>query len=219
MKVHLGAAICGVAIMLAYPSAAITAIAIDYSYAAEKDADTDSARERVKNHGNAPGTVATLKPQLKIAAHRSLLAPLAITRLELIKRTAVASSPSIVGIASTYNPYRLGKLEGGIETASGESYDPTAWAAAIQTDLRGQFGGVGYGTSYRPTYALVESADRQAVIKINDVGPLKSGRVIDFNEQTMRYFDPTLQLGLIHRVRVTPLLGDDWSPGPIEGDS
>jgi rare lipoprotein A len=148
-------------------------------------------------------------------------APVRLTNLgrpELNNLTAVASGMSIVGIASTYNPYRPGKLEGGLETASGESYDPNAWTAAIQTDLREKFGGVGYGTNYRPTYALVESADRQAVVKINDVGPLKPGRVIDFNEQTMRYFDPTLQLGLIPSVRVTPLLGDDWSPGPIEAD-
>ena len=40
--------------------------------------------------------------------------------------------------------------------------------------------------------------------------------IIDFNEQTMRYFDPTLKLGLIHGVMVTPLLGDDWPTGPIE---
>ena len=202
--------------MLAYPSAEIIASAIDYSYAAEKDANIDSARERVTNHSNSHGTIASLEP---IAAYRSLLAPLAGTGLELSKRNAVARGPSIMGVASMYNPYRPGKQEGGKQTASGEPYDPTAWAAAIQTDLREKFGGVGYGKGYRPTYALVESADRQAVIKINDVGPLKSGRVIDFNEQTMRYFDPTLQLGLIHRVRVTPLLGDDWSPGPIEGDS
>ncbi len=151
----------------------------------------DNARQRVTNPGRPP---------------RDNLA-------------VVASSPSIVGTASTYNPYRPGKLEGGTKTASGESYDPNAWTAAIQTDLRGKFGGIGYGVNYRPAYALVESADRQVVVKINDVGPLKSGRVIDFNEQTMRYFDPTLQRGLIHSVKVTPLLGDDWSPGPIERDS
>ncbi len=53
--------------------------------------------------------------------------------------------------------------------------------------------------------------------KINDVGPLRSGRVIDFNEQTMRYFDPTLELGLINSVQVTPLRGDDWTTGPLGG--
>jgi rare lipoprotein A len=43
---------------------------------------------------------------------------------------------SIVGTASTYNPYRPGYREGGPETASGERYDPSAWTAAIQTGLR-----------------------------------------------------------------------------------
>jgi rare lipoprotein A len=38
---------------------------------------------------------------------------------------------SIVGAASMYNPYRPGYREGGLETASGERYNPSAWAAAI----------------------------------------------------------------------------------------
>jgi rare lipoprotein A len=132
------------------------------------------------------------------------------------KRKAARTGVTIIGAASTYNPHRRGRLEGGKETASGERYDPIEWTAAIQTDLREKFGGVSYGKQYRPAYALVEGADKKAIIKINDVGPLKRGRVIDFNEQTMRYFDPTLKLGLIPRVMVTPLVGDDWPTGPIE---
>ena len=128
---------------------------------------------------------------------------------------AVASGPTIVGVASTYNPYRHDQQSGGPETASGESYDPNAWTAAIQVDLRKQFGGVHYGKDYRPAYALVVTSDKQAIVKINDVGPLEPGRVIDLNEQTMRYFDPSLKRGLIYRVKVTPLLGDDWAPGPV----
>ena len=54
-------------------------------------------------------------------------------------------------------------------------------------------------------YALVD----------NDVGPLEPGRIIDLNERTMRYFDSTLQRGLIPNVKVTPLRGDHWTPGPI----
>ena len=50
----------------------------------------------------------------------------------------------------------------------------------------------------------------------HDVGQLRPGRVIDLNEQTMRYFDPTFKLGLIQGVMVTPLVGDDWPTGPIE---
>jgi rare lipoprotein A len=123
----------------------------------------------------------------------------------------------IVGIASTYNPLQPGYRSGGRETASGELYDPTAWTAAIQTGLRDRFAGVRYGTSYRPTYALVSSWGKQAIVKVNDVGPLKPGRVIDLNEQTMRYFDPNMQRGLIP-ITVTPLSGDDWLPGPVTNE-
>lgn len=127
------------------------------------------------------------------------------------------ASSAVVGAASMYNPYRPGYRSGGPETASGERYDPAAWTAAIQTGLRAKFRGVRYGKHYRPAYALVESADKQAIIKINDVGPLKPGRVIDFNEQTMRHFDPTLTRGVVRNVKVTPLAGDDCTPGPVEG--
>ena len=85
----------------------------------------------------------------------------------------------------------IGRSIGQAETASGELYDPTTWTAAIQIDLRERFGGVRFGKDYRPAYALVAYADKQAIIKINDVGPLEPGRVIDLSEQAMRYFDPT----------------------------
>lgn len=121
----------------------------------------------------------------------------------------------VVGIASTYNPHRDGAAEGGAATASGEFYDAQAWTAAIQIDLRGQFGGVRYGRNYRPAYVLVEAGDKQAIVKINDVGPLKPGRVIDLNERSMRYFDPFMRRGLLHETRVTLLPGEDWTPGPV----
>jgi hypothetical protein len=31
----------------------------------------------------------------------------------------------------------------------------------------------------------------------------------------MRYLDPSLQRGVIDAVEVTPLSGDDWTPGPV----
>jgi rare lipoprotein A len=133
------------------------------------------------------------------------------------RHDACAMGMMIVGTASMYNPFQPGYDEGGIQTASGELYDPIAWTAAIQTDLRETFGGVRHGKDYRPAYALVEVANKRAIIKINDVGPLRPGRVIDFNKQTMRYFDPTLQRGLVHSVKITPLPGDGWEPGPING--
>jgi rare lipoprotein A len=124
-----------------------------------------------------------------------------------------ASGDAIVGAASMYNPFRPGWREGGPNTASGERYDPSVWAAAIKTSLRQKFGGVQYGA--KPKYALVEAVGKKVIVKINDVGPLTPGRVIDLNERTMRHFDPSLQLGVINDVRVRPLSGDDWIPGPV----
>ena len=124
-----------------------------------------------------------------------------------------ASGAAIVGAASMYNPYRPGPREGGLTTASGERYDPSEWAAAIKTNLRKKFGGVRHGAS--PKYALVEASGKKAIVKINDVGPLTPGRIIDFNERTMRHFDPSLELGVIDDVRVRPLAGDYWIPGPV----
>jgi rare lipoprotein A len=124
-----------------------------------------------------------------------------------------ACGDAIVGVASTYNPFRPGWQEGGPETASGERYDPSDWAAAIKTSLREKFGGVQFGA--RPKYALVEAVGKKVIVKINDVGPLTPGRIIDFNERTMRYFDPSLELGVINHVKVSPLFGDFWIPGPV----
>ena len=77
-------------------------------------------------------------------------------------------------------------------------------------------GSVSSGT---PSYALVEGMNKKVIVKINDVGPLTPGRVIDFNERTMRHFDPTLQRGLIRNVKVTPLPGKDWTVGPVTNGS
>ena len=141
---------------------------------------------------------------------------MAQSEIDAVHSSAVvnaASGDAIVGAASTYNPFRPGWQEGDPNTASGERYDPFAWAAAIQTSLRQKFGGVQYGA--RPKYALVEAAGKKVIVKINDVGPLTPGRIIDLNERTMRHFDPSLQLGVIYGVRVRPLSGDYWIPGPV----
>jgi rare lipoprotein A len=124
-----------------------------------------------------------------------------------------ACGDAIVGAASTYNPFRPGWREGGPNTASGERYNPSVWAAAIKTSLREKFGGVLYGA--RPKFALVEAVGKKVIVKINDVGPLTPGRIIDLNERTMRYFDPDLELGVIRDVIVKPLFGDYWIPGPV----
>ena len=140
----------------------------------------------------------------------------ATTETDAARSDAVDSAvagPAIVGAASTYNPFKPGWREGGPETASGERYDPFAWSAAIKTTLRSLFGGVKFREP--PKFALVEAKGKKVVVKINDVGPLTPGRIIDLNERTMRYFDPSLELGVIHGVTVSPLSGDDWTPGPV----
>ena len=71
-----------------------------------------------------------------------------------------------------------------------------------------QFGG-------RPKYALVEAVGKKAIVKINDVGPLVPGRIIDLNARAMRHFDPSMEIGVIRDVKVIPLLGDYWVPGPV----
>ena len=121
---------------------------------------------------------------------------------------------SFIGAASTYNPFRPDPTAGGKLTASGDDYSADSWTAAIQTKLRRFFGGVFWGKAYRPRFALVETTHKRAVVKINDVGPLRPGRIIDLNEQAMRYFDPTMQRGVIKSVKVTPLPGEDWTAGP-----
>nr|WP_249160434.1 septal ring lytic transglycosylase RlpA family protein [Bradyrhizobium manausense] len=124
-----------------------------------------------------------------------------------------ACGDAIVGAASTYNPFKPGKEEGGPKTASGERYDPSVWTAAIKTSLRRKFGGVQFGA--KPKFALVEAVGKKVIVKINDVGPLRPGRIIDLNERTMRHFDPGMELGVIPDVTVRPLAGDDWTPGPV----
>lgn len=121
----------------------------------------------------------------------------------------------VFGAASTYDPWTTNEPEG-IETASGELYDPETWAAAIQIDLRSAFGGIHYGRNYRPAFALVECGDTRAIVRVNDVGPLVPGRIIDLNTRTMRYFDPTMARGVVQDVTVTPLPGENWVAGPLD---
>jgi rare lipoprotein A len=230
MLVRLGAALCGVATMFAVsvataksPTAQTDPLRLKKSAsrkipraAAHKpalDANGGVSGRRVFVAGVAPFPC---KVRPVTFADRFRPAQIAISRQVLEKTKAEDLGVSIIGAASMYNPYRPGYREGGIETASGELYDPSTWTAAIQTGLRGDFGGVGYGKDYRPRFALLESGGKRAVVKINDVGPLVPGRVIDLNQQVMFYFDPTHRRGLVSDVMVTPLPGDGWVPGPVE---
>ena len=166
--------------------------------------------------GVNPVPLARKNASSKFAAiYRSIFKFAAMVGLPRIQEEAALSRTTIIGTISTYNPYRDGKEEGGLYTASGELYDPSAWTAAIQTGLRNQFGGVRYGRLYQPVYALVASGEKRLIVKVNDVGPLKTGRVLDLNERSMRYFDPFLGRGLIQDVKITVLPGENWTPGPV----
>ncbi len=128
----------------------------------------------------------------------------------------VPAGEEFVGIASTYNPNDPNdRFAGGGRTSTGELYDGDNWTAAIRTDLRWYFGGVRYGRNYQPVFALVEGAGKKAIVRINDVGPLRPGRIIDLNARTMLYFDPALKAGLIQDVKVTPLFANDLAVGPV----
>lgn len=152
------------------------------------------------------------------ATYRAVLKFAAMLGLSRFHHEGALAHAMYVGAVSTYNPYREGSDEGGIQTASGEFYDPAAWTAAIQSGLRDQFGGVRFGKLYQPAFALVTSGEKQVIVKINDVGPLKAGRVLDLNERSMRYFDPFLTRGLLQDAQVALLPGADWTAGPV-GDA
>lgn len=241
MVVRLGAAICGAAIVFAFSPAVSAHCGITpvVAYVDGKSAQAAAvhrvafgalphrpavdANGRVAARKNEARFVVTLEPydcselRFQIAAYKALLAPPTAAWSRHVALNKAPIGATVVGTASMYNPFEHDPTAGGIETASGELYDPMAWTAAIQTGLRDNFGGVRYGGEYGPTYALVETADKQAIVKINDVGPLRPGRVIDFSEQTMRFFDPSLQQGLVKSVKITPLAGGHWIPGPVGG--
>lgn len=115
---------------------------------------------------------------------------------------------AIVGIASFYDEPQ--------ETASGEQYDPHAFTAAAQLEIRDRFGGIQYGRLYQPAYGLGEYGGRKIIVRFNDVGPLRPGRKFDLSRAAMAYFDHTLDKGLLPDFKMTPLpLGRAYPVGPV----
>jgi len=214
MLVRLSGAICVAAAVVALSSSSTSVIkagGIARGAAISRSLLLRAAKERA-----AEGRMDKEPRPIKVAISVSPTAEISATGIGAVIARALSAGATVTGVASTYNPFRASDVSaGGAETASGERYDPNAWTAAIQTELRDVFGGVRFGKDYRPCFALIATADKQAIIKINDVGPLEPGRVIDLNEQTMRYFDPTFERGLIPHVTVTPLRGDGWLTGPL----
>ncbi|HUC51748.1 MAG TPA: septal ring lytic transglycosylase RlpA family protein [Xanthobacteraceae bacterium] len=217
--VRLGGALCVAMAAFAYSSSSMSIIktgGIARGAVISRSMLLRKARERMTEERTEKASHAAIKVAAAVNLPNVGTGPASATGIGAVIARALSAGATITGVASTYNPFRPDdSTAGGKETASGERYDPGAWTAAIQTDLRNLFGGVHYGKDYVPCYALVAADDKQAIIKINDVGPLEPGRVIDLNEQTMRYFDPTFELGLISHITVTPLRGDGWLTGPL----
>jgi hypothetical protein len=83
---------------------------------------------------------------------------------------------------------------------------------APSVKLRGCSARIGGAAEY---FGRHHPTNLKAIIK----RPLAPGCIIDLNEQTMRYFNPTLKRGVVPRVKVTPLRGGDWPTGPISAES
>lgn len=197
----------------AFPATALVSASFNSSVSASSP-DSGPATTFVARFQAAP--VSLITAVTDSAAYRAPLPELVTASLPR-RQQIVAAGDTITGIASTYDPTDDSDQDAGnMETASGERYDPDGWTAAIRTDLREQFGGVRFGRNYLPTLALVESDGKRLIVRINDVGPLREGRIIDLNRRAMRYFDPTLNVGLLNDVRVTPLAGETWALGPLD---
>ena len=98
----------------------------------------------------------------------------------------------------------------------GEQYNPNAYTAAAQLEIRGKFGGIQYGRLYRPAYGLGEYGGKKIIVRFNDVGPLRPGRKFDLSRAAMTYFDGTLDRGLLPGFRMTPLpLDRSYPEGPV----
>jgi rare lipoprotein A len=123
-------------------------------------------------------------------------------------RIYLSAEDAIVGIASFYDDPQ--------QTASGEQYDPNAYTAAAQLEIRHRFGGVRYGRLYQAAYGLGEYRGKKIIVRFNDVGPLRPGRKFDLSRAAMAYFDSTLEVGLLPDFKMTPLpLGRSYPKGPI----
>src|SRR3982074_2354173 len=131
----------------------------------------------------------------------------AINRASALPNEA-ASETTIIGAAPFYDDPG--------ETASGEQYDPAAFTAAAQLKIRDRFGGIKFGRLYQPSYGIAEYAGKKLILKFNDVGPLRPGRMFDLSRAAMKYFDDSLDKGVLPDVKVTVLpLGRVYAAGPV----
>ena len=152
----------------------------------------------------------------------------------------VLNNEKIIGDATTYNPYAAGWKTGGTGLATGGTYNPDSWEAALQLDLAKKYG-CGYGTG-KTCRAVVSSPStrRAAILLINDNGPMcadpatyarapecqKRGRftrVIDLNKQSMYFLSNGKSgnnVGTLYDVEVAildPKCNEIGKLGPLTG--
>jgi len=156
--------------------------------------------------GTAPGS-AVVMPAARPAPGGALPAPerqaepAAAGGAEAAPDAATGAELPLIetGIASWY-----GKPFHGRRTASGERFDMNALTAA-------------HKTLPMPSYARVRNPanGREVVVRVNDRGPFRSGRIIDLSRAAAR------QLGIdgLAKVEVQALLSEDlcagrWGPPP-----
>ncbi len=117
----------------------------------------------------------------------------------------------VKGQASYYGPGFQGN-----RTSQGDRFDTEEYSAAIQIDIRNQFG-VPSGTG-KKGYARVTNLNtgKSILVKINDVGPLTSGRVIDLSQASFRSLSPTGTLGpgVLNNIKVE-YLGEFKKGSPV----
>lgn len=159
-------------------------------------------------------------------------APLTVPPVPAIGTSCVKAK--FRGNATTYNPNYGGWKTGGQKLATGGTYNPNGWEAALQLGLAKQYG-CGYGSG-RVCHAAVEvpQTGRAAIVVINDNGPMcadeatanrapdcknEYSRVIDLNEKAMRYLSAERygkNSGVLYDVTVTLLCAHGDFLGPLD---
>lgn len=180
-----------------------TAVARALAYAIAA-ASTIAVASSALAGSNAPILVASLNPTFTAPT----LSGTSAKRNSPAANGAIQQSETVfTGAASFYDE--------DTETSSGEAYDPNAFTAAAQIMLRDHFGGIKAGKNYQPSFGVAEYGGKKAIIKFNDVGPLRPGRKFDFSRAVMQYFDG-IELGVLPDVKVTLLpLGRIYAQGPV----
>ena len=105
----------------------------------------------------------------------------------------------VTGKASYYGPGFYGNT-----TSQGDpNFTSQGYTAAIRQDLRKQFGAGTYGKSGLARVTNLSNG-KSIIVKVNDVGPLPTGRVVDLSEKSFRALSSggTLTEGLLNNVKV-----------------